>query len=280
MNQGRDIKVYAQYMRDQVRELLTEFGPVDILWFDFSYPMSEHNGLKGKGRADWESEELLKLIRDLAPEIILDDRLDVPGSGDIYTPEQFQPTSWPQPEGRPVVWEACQTLSGSWGYHRDETTWKSPQQLIQMLINTVAKGGNLLMNVGPTARGTLDSRALNALQVYAAWMHLHERSIYGCTQSDFTAPGDCRYTQSEDGKRLYVHVFAWPYLHLHLPELAGKIEYAQLLHDASELPLKLRDWSSDQVKKQIGDGTLTLELPIIKPDVVVPVIELFLKSAM
>ena len=278
MNEGRDIKIYAQYMRDQVRELLTEFGSVDILWFDFSYPGSEHKGLKGKGHKDWESEELLKLVRDLAPEIIVDNRLDLADvPADIHTPEQFQPTGWVHIDGKPVVWEACQTLSGSWGYHRDESTWKSPQQLIQMLIDTVSKGGNLLMNVGPTARGTLDDRALIALQTYADWMRLHSRSIYGCTQSEFTAPTDVRYTQSADGKRLYVHIFAWPFLHLHLPGLANRVEYAQLLHDASEIPLKLRDWTSEEAKKSNAADTLTLELPVVKPNVVVSVIELFLK---
>ncbi|NKF33215.1 alpha-L-fucosidase, partial [Pseudomonas sp. BGM005] len=89
-------------------------------------------------------------------------------------------------------------LSGSWGYHRDEDTWKSTEQLVQMLVGTVAIGGNLLMNVGPTARGTLDHRALSALAAYEEWMALHERSIVGCTRSDFTAPPNCRLTQNGD----------------------------------------------------------------------------------
>lgn len=265
INRSRDITKYAQYMRDQVTELLTEFGPVDILWFDFSYPDNEHKGLKGKGRDDWESEKLMALIRDLAPRVIVDNRLDLPDpkAADIHTPEQWQPTEWVKVDGKPVVWEACQTFSGSWGYHRDETTWKSPEQLIQMLINTVACGGNLLMNVGPTARGTFDSRALDALSVYADWMRLHARSIYGCTQSEFTPPTDVRYTQN--GNRLYAHVYAWPFEALHLPGLAGKVAYAQLLNDASEVRFREKD------------GTLTLRLPVRKPDVLVPVIELFLK---
>ena len=156
LNKSRDMKKYAEYMRNQVRELLTNFGKIDIIWFDFSYPTNEYKGMKGKGRDDWESETLLKMVRELQPSIIVDNRLDLPDkdAADIRTPEQYQPTEWEKVDGEPVVWEACQTFSGSWGYHREEKTWKSADQLIQMLISTVACGGNLLMNVGPTARGT------------------------------------------------------------------------------------------------------------------------------
>jgi alpha-L-fucosidase len=263
-------------MQGQVRELLTNYGKIDVIWFDFSYPGRDYKGLPGKGRNDWQSEELLKLTRDLQPGIIVDNRLDLPPEqADIYTPEQFQPRAWVHVDGKPVVWETCQTFSGSWGYHRDETSWKSPQQLIQMLINTVACGGNLLMNVGPTARGALDDRAVSALQAYADWMRLHARSIYGCTQSEFAAPADCRFTQN--GDRLYLHVFSWPFRHLHLDGFAGKVAYAQLLNDASEIKLlepgKHDEWSIAEV----ASNTLTLDLPVLKPNVVVPVIELFLK---
>ena len=272
-NKQRDIRIYADYVHGQVRELLTDFGPIDIIWFDFSYPKYEYRGMPGKGREDWRSEELLRLVRELQPAIIVNNRLDLPAEyADVHTPEQFQPRSWVHVNGKPVVWETCQTFSGSWGYYRDEYTWKSPEQLIQMLINTVACGGNLLMNVGPTARGTFDDRALNALRVYRDWMRLHARSIYGCTQSEFTAPPDCRFTQN--GKRLYLHIFAWPFRHLHIDGLAGRVEYAQLLNDASEI--RFQDAASHQDEAVSGD-TLTLELPVRKPDVVVPVVELFLK---
>ena len=177
-------------------------------------------------------------------------------------------------DGRPVLWEACQTLSGSWGYHRDETTWKSPGQLIRMLINTVARGGNLLMNVGPTPKGKLDQRAADALAVYAWWMEENGDSIYGCTQSEYTEPIDCRLTQKDN--KVYVHVFAWPFKHLYVEGLGDKVAYARFLHDGSEIPLKLNDWTSRHL--QAGENALVLELPVIQPDVVVPVIELELKS--
>jgi alpha-L-fucosidase len=280
-NKKRDVRKYADYLHGHTEELLTQFGKVDILWYDFSYAgaqWAEMPGFKGKGRKDWKSEKLVKLVRKLQPEIILDDRLDLPDVGDIKTPEQFQPRDWIRVDGTPVVWEACQTFSGSWGYHRDESTWKSPEQLIKMLVNSVAAGGNLLMNVGPTGRGEFDQRALDALDVYAKWMRVHDRSIYGCTASDFEAPTDCRYTQN--GKRLYLHIYSWPFKAIHLDGMAGKIEYAQLLNDASEVGFQ--EVSDEQAHRRgFSDGrqpgSVILNLPVIKPDVTVPVVEIFLK---
>jgi alpha-L-fucosidase len=266
INRGRDMSVYADYIQAQISELLTGFHP-DILWCDFSYPDRDYQGLPGKGRADWRSEELYALIRELQPDVILNDRLDLPpGHADVHTPEQVQPERWVEVDGEPVVWETCQTFSGSWGYHRDEMTWKSPGQLIRMLVNTVACGGNLLMNVGPTARGTFDQRALDALGVYRDWMALNSGAIYGCTQSTYPAPRDCRLTQPADpaDKRLFVHVFAWPFRHLHLYDLGKQVKYAQLLHDGSE------------IRFTQTDTKITLDLPVREPDVIVPVIELTL----
>ncbi len=271
MNADRHIERYAAYLHNQVEELLTRFDPA-ILWCDFSYPDGDYKGMPGKGRKDWDSEKLLAMIRKISPKIILNNRMDLPDAADIYTPEQVQPTEWFKVDGEPAVWEACQTFSGSWGYHRDEDTWKSPGQLIRMLVNTVSCGGNLLMNVGPTALGTFDPRALKALGVYRDWMALHSESIYGCTQSEFSAPQDCRLTQN--GDRLYVHVYAWPFKFLHLKGLGGKVAYARFLHDGSEVRIHMPEWESRQLS--IDADTLVLDLPIKKPDVVVPVIELTL----
>ncbi len=274
MNQSRDQQKYATYLHNQVRELLTGYGPVDVMWFDFSFPGS---GPEGKGHDDWRSDELLKMIRELAPNIMLDDRLDLPYGWDMKTPEQFQPREWVTYEGQKVVWEACQTFSGSWGYHRDESSWKSEEQLIQMLIDTVSKGGNLLLNVGPTGRGEFDERALSRLKAMGQWMRRHNRSIYGCTQAPegFQTPQDCRLTYNPDTNRMYVHVFAWPFVELHLDGFAGKVEYAQLLNDGSEVLMAARpDW---QGGNDVASNVLTLRLPVQKPNVTVPVIELFLK---
>ncbi len=281
LNARRDQMKYADYLHGQVRELLTEFGPVDILWFDFSFPDSEHpdDHSKGKGRAAWRSEELLALVRKLQPKIILDDRLNLPDGWDIKTPEQTQPREWVKVDGKPVVWEACQTFSGSWGYHRDEATWRSVEQLLTTLIDCVSKGGNLLLNVGPTGRGEFDYRALERLSGMGEWMRRHGRSIYGCTQAPagFATPQDCRLTYNPDTRRMYVHVLAWPYKHLHLDGFGDKVAYAQLLNDASELPMGIDAWHG----KQLGTdktNTLTLTLPAQKPNVTIPVIELYLKE--
>lgn len=281
LNQGRDMKRYAKYMRDQVTELLTNYGKIDILWFDFSYsaPNPEFPHLKGKGKDDWEAEELIALARKLQPGIIIDNRTEI--EQDIWTPEQYQPLTWERHKetGELLTWEACQTFSGSWGYHRDESTWKSPKMLIDMLVNTVCIGGNLLMNVGPTARGYLDKRANDALDVYAKWMKYNSRSIYGCTMAEpeFVAPRGTRLTQSEDGKRLYIHLVEYPYAFLEFRGLSGKIDYAQFLHDGSEILYtegKVAHFSEGRTE---AEDLVAFNLPAIKPDMEVPVIEVFLK---
>lgn len=280
MNEGRDQSKYAEYLHAQVRELLTEFGRIDILWCDFSYPSRE--GFVGKGRDDWQSEKLYAMIRELQPHVLLNDRLDLPGGWDFVTPEQYQPREWVTVGGQPVVWEACQTFSGSWGYHRDEASWKSVDQLVQMLIDTVSKGGNLLLNVGPTGRGEFDERALDRLTGMGEWMKRHSRSIYGCTQAppEFPTPQDCRLTYNPNTNRMYVHVFAWPFVHLHLDGFAGRVEYAQLLNDASEIPMRgPEEWQTSGKDRARDRETLTLTLPVQKPNVTVPVIELFMKCA-
>ncbi|MDA8264488.1 MAG: alpha-L-fucosidase [Actinomycetota bacterium] len=269
---NRDVRRYADYLHGQVRELLTNYGPIDYLFWDFSYPTRFEDG---KGRADWRSEELLALVRDLQPSLIVNDRLDLPG--DVLTPEQYQPSRSLAGDDESLIWEACQTLNGSWGYDRDNLDWKSPEQLVRMLVDGVSKDGNLLLNVGPTARGEFDARAIATLRAIGEWTRLHGRSIYGARDARMQAPPDCRYTRR--GNRLYLHVFAWPYRHLHLPELAGRVEYAQLLNDGSEIPMEVHALGTQAQNTTMGgfpEGTLTLVLPVQRPDVAVPVIELFL----
>lgn len=274
-NKGRDVRKYAAYLKAQLRELLTWFGQIDELFLDFSYPGSD-----GKGRDDWQSMELVKMIRELQPKIMLNDRADLMDTDwgwDFKTPEQFMLRDWATVNGQRVLWETCQTFSGSWGYHRDEASWKSVGQLVRMLVDTVSKGGNLLLNVGPTARGEFDQRATERLEGMGRWLHAHGRAIYGCTQAppEFKVPQDCRLTYNPDTNRLYVHVFAWPFRHLHLDGFAGKVRYAQLLNDASEVAIVQRHPHESDVESTDGD-TLILQLPVAQPDPVVPVIELFL----
>lgn len=278
---GRDIRVYADYLHGQVRELLTDFGRIDCLFLDYSFP----DGPDGKGRNEWQSEKLIRMIRELQPGIVVNDRLDlldVPGGFDYRTPEQFMPQEWVTMDGHRVPWETCQTFSGSWGYHRDEATWKSLRQLVVMLAEVVSKGGNLLLNVGPTGRGTFDARAMERLEGMGEWMALHGRAIFGCTEApdEFPKPPNGLLTYNPDSRRLYLHVLEWPMGAFHLDGFAGKVAYAQLLHDASEIRFTETGEASGFMpgkREEAGRSTLTLRLPVQPPDVVLPVVELFLK---
>ena len=269
LNKGKDMNKYREYMKNQVRELLTNYGEISIIWFDFSFP-----GKNGKGREDWDSENLLRLARSLQPGIIVDDRLDlkeVEGGWDFTTPEQVKVPKWPEINGKKIPWETCQTFSGSWGYYRDEYTWKGTAQLLELLIESVSKGGNLLLNVGPTARGEFDDRAKERLDAMGKWMRYNGRSIYGCTEApaDLKIPANTLLTYNPATKRLYIHLLSYPMGRWPLPEFAGRVKYIQFLHDASEV----------QFSAGSGDNanTLTLQLPVQKPPVEIPVLEVFLK---
>ncbi|MFZ2054089.1 MAG: alpha-L-fucosidase [Candidatus Aminicenantales bacterium] len=278
----RDVRKYAAYLHNQVRELLTEYGPIDCLFMDYSFP-----GENGKGRNDWQSEKLIRMIRELQPQVIINDRLDlldVPGGWDYRTPEQFMPREWVKMDGKRVPWETCQTFSGSWGYHRDEATWKSVRQLVVMLIETVSKGGNLLLNVGPTARGTFDDRAKERLEGIGSWMKNHSRSIYGCTQApdEFKTPQNCLLTFNPEAKRLYIHVLEWPMGTLYLDGFGGRVAYAELLNDASEIRFIDQSRAGEigffpGERKEEGGNAIILRLPVQPPKATVPVIEFFLK---
>ena len=139
----------------------------------------------------------------------------------------------------------------------------------------MSKGGNLLLNVGPTGRGELDHRARERLEGMGRWMRQNGRSIYGCgpAPEEFSCPRDCRFTFNPETKRLYLHILAWPLKAIHLEGMKGRIAYAQFLHDASEVLVR-------EGGAKHGTGSpddLTLEIPVVKPNVDVPVIEMFLK---
>ena len=275
---GRDMAKYREYLYGQVRELLTEYGRIDLMFFDFSYTHhSEYKGLRGKGKEDWQSEKLLAMVRELQPDMLVNDRLEIPA--DYGTPEQALPRGPLYSEGVPVTWEACNTLNGSWGYHRDNLDWKTPDMLVRMLIDCASKGGNFILNVGPNARGEFEPRAVEMLERIGEWTRLHERSICGAGPSEFECPPDCRLTQRNN--RLYLHIFAWPMKHVYLDGLAGKAEYAQLLNDNSEIQvtetaareLLHRRYTSPADR----EDAILLHLPIQRPNVLVPVVEVFLK---
>lgn len=275
LNKDRDMNVYREYLKNQVREILTNYGKVDILWLDYSFP-----GKFGKDRDDWGAVELMKMVRELQPNIIVNDRADLKdywGGWDFTTPEQFKVNTWPEENGIKIPWETCQTFSGSWGYYRDEHTWKDKKQLLVLLIESVSKGGNLLLNVGPTARGTFDYRADKALVEMGEWMKFNDRSIYGCTQApeEFVAPDNTLLTYNAKTNRLYVHLLDYPMQNFLMKGYGGKVKYAQFLHDASEI--KIGKAHGYWMKQETGKNDINLQLPVNKPNVEIPVIELFLK---
>ena len=258
LNAGRGMSRYTEYLHGQVRELL-EFEP-DIFWFDFSYPKDEH----GKGAAAWRSADLVAMVRDRCPGILLNDRLDLPESADFTTPEDYAPLV-----AKSKPWEACRTLNGSWGYAPGYQQWLSADQVVRLLADGVSKGGNLLLNIGPTARGEFEPRARELLAEVGDWTATHSEAIYGAgPAAGLTPPQDCRLTRH--GNRLYVHVFAWPAGHLAVEGLAGKVAFARFLHDGAEIRF------TDTSQFDAPDSAVMLRLPLSRPDVLVPVIELTL----
>ncbi|MEO6631043.1 MAG: alpha-L-fucosidase [Mucilaginibacter sp.] len=268
MNKGRDMAKYRQYMRNQITELLTNYGKIDIIWLDFSFPRKDGHG---KGKDEWGSVELIKLIRKLQPGIIIDNRLNLEeykDGADFETPEQVGTDELAKYRGK--TWETCQTFSGSWGYYRDENTWKTHRQLLDLLITSVSNGGNLILNVGPTARGEFDYRATRALDSMAYWMHANNRAIYNCTYAPETykVPENDKLTYNAKTKKLYVHLYNYPQGGtVTLPGYAGKIKYAAFLNDESELLYKPSPTNPDD---------LILTLPK-KPLYEIPVVELTLQ---
>ena len=274
-NAGRDMSRYRKYMFAQVEEILSRYGKIDIVWFDYVA-----KGKYGKSWRDYDSVELIKLARRLQPECIVDSRLDLmetEDGWDFVTPEQYKAAAWPTVRGRKVPWETCQTFSGSWGYHRDEASWKDMPQLVELLSETVSKGGNLILNVGPTARGVFDERAMDRLAGFAKWMRFNSRSIYGCTAAPegFAAPNGTALTYNPKRNTLYVHLYDYPMGFLPL-DFHEKIRYAQFLHDGSELAVKYLKMSGNHDQEGDRNSVGGIVLPVPRPDVVVPVVEIFL----
>lgn len=233
---------YLEYMHNQVRELMTNYGKIDILWLDFSY--------EGHMGEDWKGEELVKMVRSLQPDIIMNGRLEANGesygsvmtddpnifSGDFACPEMIiPPHGLTTPSGRKIPWEACFTMSNAWGYMPMDLHRKTSTQLIKKLVECTSKNGNMLLNVSPNAKGEIPDWQLKILEEIGEWMYENSDSIYGCGMSEFEKPEWGRYTQK--GNKLYAHILEKSIGAIALPGVKGRVKKARRLEDGSEMLL-------------------------------------------
>ncbi|MCL5098769.1 MAG: alpha-L-fucosidase [Candidatus Omnitrophica bacterium] len=211
---GASLDRYIEYMKGELRELLTNYGPIGVLWFDGGW---EHNA------EQLHSLEVDRMIRSLQPGILINDRNQLPE--DFSTPEQSIPAG-AMSGGR--LWETCMTLNDHWGYARDDHNWKSTEDLVHKLCDIAHKGGNFLLNVGPTELGEIPEPSIERLAEVGVWMKVNSAAIYGTTQSPYKRlPFDGRCTAK--GNRLYLHVFAWPADGLKLAGLVTQVRSARTL---------------------------------------------------
>ncbi len=261
----QDFSRYLAYMHGQVRELLTNYGQIDIIWFDFSYD-------KMAGET-WKASELVAMARSLQPHILIDNRLGGSGesnqafgtknpaiyAGDFACPEQIiPPEGLTDEDGRTVPWEACMTLNNNWGYAAADKDFKKPEQVVRALVECVSKNGNMLLNVGPNARGEIPAECVEILGEVGQWMQRNEASIRGCGQAEFPKPEWGRYTQR--GKWLYAHIYERGIGPINLRGLAGRIKKARLLADGSEIKLE-RPWMTTEYPKDAFINFPTARLP-------------------
>lgn len=215
-NEGRDFNKYLEYLHGQVRELCTNYGRLDVLWFDFSYGEGERC-MRGE---TWRAHELVTMVRGLQPGIIIDNRLEVSGEGfgsmyegdpkpwhgDFVSPEQIiPPGGLLDKNGNDLIWEACVTMNNNWGYCALDNNFKPAGMLIKKLVECVSKGGNLLLNVGPDAKGNIPAESLEILAGIGRWMKRNGESIYGCGKAGMEKPEVGRITRR--GNTLYYHLF-------------------------------------------------------------------------
>ncbi|MGB8215062.1 MAG: alpha-L-fucosidase [Anaerolineales bacterium] len=246
----QDFSRYVAYLHGQVRELLTNYGRIDIIWFDFSY-----DRMSGE---TWQATELVQMARVLQPSILIDNRLGGSGesnrafgtkdpplyAGDFACPEQtIPPEGFVDEDGQPVPWEACMTLNKNWGYAAADKDFKSPQQVVRALVECVSKNGNMLLNVGPDARGEIPAECVEILGAVGAWMRRNSPSLYACGRSGFPKPDWGRYTQR--GNTLYAHIYDRGIGPINLLGLAGQIKRARRLADGSEIKLE-RPWMTTE----------------------------------
>jgi len=256
-----DFPRYAEHLRGQLKELLANYGHIGILWFD------------GEWIGDWSEAQGIALyneLRAMQPDLIINNRIgksrkgmsgmsaENTSLGDYGTPEQEIPAT-----GIPGAdWESCMTMNDTWGYKKSDHNWKSAETLIRNLVDIASKGGNFLLNIGPTAEGEMPAASLERLAAIGKWMKVNSDSIYATSPSPFAKLPWGRCT-AKPGK-LFLHVFNWPKDgKLEVPGLNNKVTNAFLL-SAPFAPLKVAD----------SEGKKTISLPADAPDAIDTVVVL------
>jgi alpha-L-fucosidase len=228
----------------QVKEILTKYGPISVLWFDTPVNMTKER-----------AEKFIPALK-LQPQIIVNNRLGGGFDGDLSTPEQYIPAT-----GIPGKdWETCMTMNDTWGYKSYDDHWKSSDDLIRKISDIASKGGNFLLNVGPTSQGVIPPPSVERLAAMGKWMKVNGAAVYGTTAGPFSYLSWGRVTRK--GDLLYLHVFNWPADGKLKVPLQNKVTNAYLLADASKKRLAVK-----------AEGSwLTISLPAQAPDSVDSVI--------
>lgn len=235
---------FSAFMFAQVRELLTNYGRIDVIWFDGGWERSI---------PQWRSNELAAMIRELQPEILVNDRL--PGAGDFTTPEQFVP---PKPLDRP--WETCLTINESWGYNPSDTEFKSARRLVHTLCEVAGKGGNLLLNVSPMGDGRLMPELVERLDVIEAWMQRNGESIIGTTPA--LEPWQFYGPSTQRGNTTYLHLLMRPYDDVTVRGVRIKrVRAVRALSNGADLPFSGRASVIDTLLNPDPVGELTIAVP-------------------
>jgi len=242
-----DFDRYLAYMHGQIEELVTNYGRIDILWFDYAY-----DELRGEA---WRATDLIRMVRRHQPDVIIDNRLETSGegfgslvteqpayySGDFVSPEQILPPEGIRNvRGERVPWELCTTMNNNWGYNPYDTDYKPASMLIRKLVECVSKGGNMILNVGPDANGRFNDASCRLLDEIGTWLAVNGESIYGCGSADVPKPDWGWYTKKDD--RIYAHILENPIGPLALTGLdAKRVGAVRRLADGSEV-LRGESW--------------------------------------
>ncbi|GAC42591.1 alpha-L-fucosidase [Paenibacillus popilliae ATCC 14706] len=249
---------WNELVKPQIKELLTEYGPVGLIWFDTAGGLSKE-----------ASEGIVAHVRRLQPDCLINSRVShVQGMGD-YQSKGDNETPMYGEESRP--WEMPMTMNGTWGYSPKDQAWKPIDSLIRMLANIVSKGGNLLLNVGPSPKGTIPEPAVERLREIGAWTERNAEAIYGTSASPFPYEFDWGTMTAKPG-RLFLHVFndKWPRGQLKLQGMRSRVIKAYLLADPLKRELPLTHTYHGGTERQ----TLSISLPVTAPDRAVSVIVL------